>query len=339
MNANRLRRCFQAGCAALGLLLASGAAQAQFEASYNGVLDFSYGRFEPSGLYRDYRVSSNSLTASFVGGTVKYGLDNGWTPGITLETFLRFADLKTGRNDNDPLLSRNAFVFLNSNYGLVRVGRLQTFLFDTTNRFNAMGNSVPFSPAIRHIFASGNLEGVQGDFYWNQAIAYSSPNLEGVTFNVMAGRGKRDNEGDLSAANVVWSRGLFALALSVQNVHINDGIEDPTDERTWQLGTSYNFGLVRVFGLHTQTRDRGLAVRSKITSAGLSFPLGPGTVLAQAGYTTATGLAVDRRHTSMSAGYTYAYDSETDLYVLGMDDRVRGQTKGGSLAAGVRLRF
>ena len=343
MSANK-RVDWGRGVAVLATGLASCAAHAQFEATYQGVLDFSYGRFEPSGFYREHRFNSNSLTASFVSGTVKYGLDNGWTPGITLETFVRLQDMQTGRNQDDPLLSRNAFAFLNGPYGLVRVGRLQTFLFDTTTRFNALGNSVPFSPAIRHLFGSGTVQGVNRDFYWNQALSYTSPRIEegalqGLTVNVMAARGESNDDGDLAAANVVWSRGLLAVALSVQNVHVNDGIEDETDERAWQLGASYNFGIVRVFGLHTQTRDHGLEVRSKLTSAGLSFPLGPGSVLAQAGYTTAKGPAVDRRHTSVSAAYLYPYDSQTDLYVVGMDDRIRGLTKGRSLAAGVRWRF
>jgi predicted porin len=109
--------------------------------------------------------SSRSTSASFVGVNVKYGLEGRWTPGITLETFIRRQDFRIGRNNDDPYLSRNAFISLASNYGSVRIGRLQTYLFDSTTRFNAMGNSVAFSPAIRHVFASGNLESVQGDFY------------------------------------------------------------------------------------------------------------------------------------------------------------------------------
>jgi hypothetical protein len=62
-------------------------------------------------------------------------------------------------------------------------------------------------------------------------------------------------------------------------------------------------------------------------------------VLAQIGYTTATGPAVDRKHTSTSLGYVYPYDSRTDLYVLGMDDRIKGQTNGLTAATGVRFRF
>jgi predicted porin len=324
---------------AASLCGAAFAAQAQTEFTPYGNLDWSYGRFEPSGLFREHRVNSNSLSATFVGANLKRGFDDGWTLGANIETFLRFQDLKTGRRDSDPPLSRNAFVSLASNYGTVRVGRLQTYLFDTTTRFNAFGNSFAASPAIRHIFGAGNIEGVQGDFYWNRAVSYTTPNWEGVTGNLMLARGGNGVEGDYAAGNVVISRGLLAVAISAQKVHINDGIAEPTDETTFQLGATYNFGLARVFGLYTQTQDRGLDVRSRIASAGVTVPLGPGSVLAQIGHTTATGAAVDRKHTSTSLGYVYPYDSRIDLYVLGMDDRIKGQTNGLTAAGGVRFRF
>ena len=330
---------------ACGLTLGLGAslhgtAHAQADLLYYGVLDFSYGRFEASGAEAVHRFNSNSLTASHVGARASYGLDGGWTPGIQLESFIRFQDFKLGRNDDDPILSRNAFVFLsNPRFGSLRVGRLQTLLFDTTNRFNAMGNSVAFSPAIRHIFASGDLEGVQGDFYWNRAAGYVTPNFEGVTGSLMYALGPTDERSDLAGANILVSRGLFAAALSAQRVHVNDGIADPTDEQTWQLGATYNFGWARVFGLYTRTDDKGLDVRSNIYSGGAAMPLGPGTLQFQAGLTKAAGTAVDRKHTSISAAYVYAYDSVTDLYVVGMNDRIRGQTEGVSAAIGIRYRF
>jgi len=326
---------------ALGALLATAALAAHAQADYSlyGVADFSYGRFEPSGFEAVHRFNSNSLSASFVGVNASYGFDGGWKPGITLETFVRFQDFKTGRSDNDPALSRKAFASLASDYGTLSVGRLQTLLFDTTVRFNALGNSVAFSPAIRHIFVSGNLEGVQRDFYWNRAAGYVSPNWEGVTGSVMYALGPTDQRSDLAAANIVVSRGLFAAALSMQRVHLNDGINDPTEEQTWQLGATYNFGWARVFGLYTHTDDKGLDVRSNIYSGGASVPLGPGTLQFQAGFTKATGPAVDRKHTSISAAYLYAYDSVTDFYVVGMNDRIRGQTEGVSVAIGARYRF
>jgi predicted porin len=323
-----------------GLLsLAAAGAQAQAELSTQGVLDLSYGRFEPSGFYREHRFNSNSLSASFVGVTGKYGMENGLTVGATVESFLRFQDLSLGRNSNDPFFSRNAFVSLASKYGSIRVGRLQTYLFDTTARFNALGNSVAFSPAIRHVFAAGNLEGVQGDFYWNRAVSYSTPTYEGITGNLMYSQGQNEARGHRAAASLIVSKGLFGAALSVQRVHRDDGIIDPVSENTWQVGATYNFGIVRVFGLYTRTLDRGLEVDSKLASAGFALTAGPGTLQFQAGRARAEGVAVDRKHTSLSAAYLYPYDSVTDIYVVGMDDRVRDQTKGVSLAAGVRYKF
>ena len=327
---------------ALAALLAGTALAANAQADYSvyGVADFSYGRFETAGQVPVHRFNSNSLTATFLGVNAKYGLDGGWTPGITLESFYRFQDFRGGRNNNDPNLSRNAFVSLtNNDYGTLRVGRLQTFLFDATVRFNALGNSVAFSPAVRHVFAGGNLEGVQGDFYWNRGISYQTPNLEGVTVNLMLAKGPSDLRGDYAGGTVVASRGLLSGSVGVQRVHIDDGINDPIEENTWQLGLTYNFGFARVFGQYTHTGDRGLDVRSNIASGGLIAPVGPGNLHLQVAQSTAKGPAVDRKHTSVSAAYLYAYDTEIDLYAVGMDDRVRGLTRGVSFAAGVRYRF
>ncbi len=325
------------------LVVAAGACQAQADYSLYGVLDLSYGRFEPSGQLADNRFNSNSRSASFVGANAKYGLDGGWTPGITLETFLRFQDLDYGRSDADKILSRNAFVSLNSNYGLLRVGRIQSDLFNITTRFNAFGNGIAFSPPVRHLFQSGNLEGVQGDVYWDRAASYTTPRIEalggGFVGNAMYALDSGDNRGDYFGSSLIFSRGLLSVSLAGQRVHVNDGIADETSETTWQAGATYNFGFARVFGQYTHISDRGLDVRSRSSSAGVTVPAGPGDVLFQMAYTTASGPAVERRHTTTSLGYVWAYDSVTDFYLYGSDDRVRRQTRGLSYAFGVRYTF
>lgn len=319
------------------LCAAAGAAQAQADYLLYGVVDLSYGRFEPSGQLPDNRVNSNSLSASFAGLNLKYGFDGGWVVGTTLETFVRFQDGRLGRRNDDPILSRNAFVSVsNTDYGLVRVGRLQSYLFDATIRFNALGNAIAFGPAARHVFLAGNLEGVQGDFYWDRAVSYSTPTLEGVTFNLMH---SKEVDGKLTGGSLVVARGLFAMSLAAQQVRFDDGFSDPTKESAVQLGALYNFGLLRVFGQFTATRDQGLDVRSKIFSTGANLALGPGNVLLQVASTQATGPAVDRKHTSVAGGYQWSYDSVTDIYLLAMDDRVNGQTRGVSAALGLRYKF
>jgi predicted porin len=324
----------------LGLFSLS--AHAQLDYSAYGTLDLSYGRFEPSGFVHEDRFNSNSLSASFVGVNAKYGLDGGWTPGITLETFIRFQDLTYGRNDSDPFFSRNNFVSLaNPDYGLLRVGRLQTYLFETTVKFNAFGNSTGFSPALRQIFLSGNLESVEGDFYWDQALSYSTPRIEGVGLqaNAMYALSHGSKRGDYAGGSVIFSRGLFAASLAGQRVYINNGIDDPTDQTTWQLGTSYNLGFASLFGQYTNIRNDFLSVHSNLYTTGASVPIGPGTVMAQIAYSTSTGPAVDRRHTTTSIGYAYSFDSVTDIYVIGGDDRIKNQTRGVSYAVGLRYLF
>ena len=315
-------------------------ASAQFDHRFYGVLDLSYGRFEPSGAVPDERFNSNSLTASFAGVSASYGFENGWTAGAVLEAFYRFQDMRGGRKDNDPLLSRNAFVSLaHRDWGTLRVGRLQTLMFSTAARFNAFGNSVAFSPSMRHAFAAGNIIGVQEDFYWNQAASYTLPAIDGLTAAVMAARGDRNFTGQHLGATLIVTRGLLAVAASWQRVHIDDGIADPVKEDAWQLAGSYNAGWAQAFTQWTHTRDQGQQLHSNSLSAGVSVPLGPGSVLAQIAVAKASGLAIDRKQTTTSLGYVYPWDSLTDLYLVGMDDRVRGQTRGASLAAGVRLKF
>jgi len=211
-------------------------------------------------------------------------------------------------------------------------------LFDTTSRFNALGNSA-LSPAIRQLFSSGDLEGIQGDFYWDRAIAYTSPTYEGFTANLVYARDKNDAEGNYWGGSVVWAVGLLAIEVSAQDVRVDDGIHDPTKESTWQVGASYNFGYARLFALHSQTNDVGLDVKSNLDSGGTSIPLGPGDLLVQYGLATTTGPAVDRKHSSSSLAYAYSYNSEVDIYAIGMYDTVRGQEAGYSFAAGVRYKF
>ncbi|MEO5883152.1 MAG: porin [Caldimonas sp.] len=327
------------GLAAL-LFLLSFTARAQLDYSAFGTLDLSYGRFENSGAQPRFRFNSNSLSASFVGVKASYGFENGWTTGINLETFLRFQDLDYGRNEEDPFLSRNNFLSLQHNdYGLLRLGRLQSNLFATSIRFNAFGNSTGFSPALRQIFLSGNLESIDGDFYWDRAISYTTPAIEGVQGNLIYALGSGKTRGDYSGGSVVFSRGVLAVSLAAQNVHINNGIDDEVDELTLQVGGAYNFGVARLFGQYTRARDKGNDTTNRTATAGVSVPLGPGNFLAQIARSNGKGPAVDRKHTTTSLGYVYNYDGDTDIYLLGMDERVNNQTRGLSYAAGVRYLF
>ena len=327
------------GLAAL-LFLLSFAARAQLDYSAFGTLDLSYGRFEDSGDDPRHRWNSNSLSASFVGAKASYGFENGWTAGINLETFLRFEDLDYGRNNQDPFLSRNNFLSLQHNdFGLLRIGRMQTNLFETSTRFNAFGNSTGFSPALKQIFLSGNLESIDGDFYWDRVVSYTTPQIENVQGNLMYAQGTRRQPRRLHRQlGGVFARRVRAFVR---------GAERARQQRHRRRGRRADAAARRrlqlrhrpLFGQYTHIDDKGNDIKSKLATVGVSVPLGPGTVLAQIARSTSKGPAVDRKHTTTSLGYVYNYEGIADFYVIGMDDRVSNQTRGVSYAAGVRYQF
>jgi len=92
-------------------------------------------------------------------------------------------------------------------------------------RFNVMVNS-PLSRAARHLVLSGNLESIPARLLLKPGVGYVSANWEGVTASAMRALGYKDKRSDLFGANVIVSCGLFAAALSIQNVHVSDGIND-----------------------------------------------------------------------------------------------------------------
>ena len=239
------------------------------------------------------------------------------------------------------MLSRNNFVSLaNNDYGLLRVGRLQSYLFETTTRFNAFGNSTGFSPALRQIFLSGNIESVQGDFYWDRALSYSTPKIVGLQGSFMYSLGSGNARGDYMGSSIrLHARACSGSRCRRRRCTVNDGIADPTDELTWQLGSTYNLGFASLFAQYTNINDKGIGSLSHLGTAGVSVPLGPGKVLAQIASSTSKGEAIDRRHTTTSVGYVYSYDSVTDFYLIGSDDRIRDQTRGLSYAIGARYLF
>ncbi|RTL30395.1 MAG: porin [Burkholderiales bacterium] len=315
-------------------------AQQQAPTVIYGILDIGFGRYQASGLTRTTEVRSGQMAASRIGFTQKEDLGDGVFAGYTLESFLRLDTGASGRNDTDPFWSREAFVQLGSSkLGSVRMGRMSTPLFDATARFNAFGASPGFSPALRHTFASGVLESVQGDQYWNSSIAYVSPNVEGFSLKAMhAYEPNGANRGN-SSVGLTYSRGLVALAVTAQTVRIDSRQPDGSSEGAWQIAGSYNAGFGRVFALYGQNQDSGFDVASKVMSVGCTIRLWEGNVLAQFAQTNAQGDAIDRQHQTMSLGYDYELSKRQDVYLVMMRDQIRLQPNGLTLATGIRYLF
>lgn len=316
-------------------------AQQQAPTVVYGILDVGFGRYQASGLSQQTEVRSGQMAASRIGFTQKEDLGDGVFAGYTLESFLRLDTGASGRNDSDPFWSREAFVQLGSSkLGTMRLGRMSTPLFDATARFNAFGASPGYSPAVRHTFGSGVLESVQGDQYWNSSIAYVSPNLEGFTLKAIHSYEPNGANRGNSSVGLTYSRGLVALAVTVQTVRIDPRQPDnDSSEGAWQIAGSYNAGFGRVFALYGQNQDTGFDVASKTFSLGCSVRWWEGNVLVQFAQTNAQGDAIDRKHQTLSLGYDYELSKRQDVYVVMMRDQIRRQPNGLTLATGIRYLF
>jgi predicted porin len=322
--------------AALLALSAVGAAQAQSSVTTYGLIDMSFGSNKVPGGITQTTVDSGKLTTSYFGFRGGEDLGGGLSAVFKLEQFLRADTGDQGRFTGDAMWSRNAYVGLSSkDYGTLTLGRNTTPLFVATLAFNAFGDSFGYSPSIRHYFTSGT---VTGDSGWSDSVLYNSPSLGGFKFGLAAATkesaGGTSNGGNWSV-DLGYSGGPLAATLVVQDVK-KDGATPQPDTRTVQFGSSYDFGVAKAFLQVGKVDNQTTGMTWHLTDVGARVPVGAGAVLAQWGrLSPETG---PERNT-LSLGYSHSLSKRTELYAVGMRDKLDGLTTGHSYSVGVRHRF
>lgn len=319
--------------AALLSFCALGAAQAQSSVTVYGLLDLSIGSTKAPGGISQTGVDSGKLTTSYFGFRSSEDLGGGVSAVFKIEQFLRADTGDAGRFGGDALWARNAYVGLSSqDYGTLTLGRNTTPLFVATLAFNAFGDSFGYSPSIRHYFTSGT---VTGDSGWNDSVLYSSPNLGGFRFGLAAAAKEGAGNGGNWSVDLGYAGGPLAAALVVQDVK-KDGAVPLADTRTWQLGGSYDFGAAKAFLQLGEVDNRTTGMNWRVAGVGARVPVGAGAVLAQWGR-LAPETGADRN--TLSLGYSHNLSKRTELYAVGMRDKVDGLSAGSSYSVGVRHRF
>ncbi|KQW42757.1 MULTISPECIES: porin [unclassified Roseateles] len=316
------------------LALAATSAQAQSSVTAFGLIDLSVGTSKAAGSAASLKsADSGKMTTSFIGFRGSEDLGGGLTATFQLESFLRADAGQSGRSATDPFWARNANVGLASKtWGSVKVGRNTNLMFIATLNFNAIGDSFGYSPAIRHIFTSNT---VTGDSGWGDSVVYTSPNFSGFTAAAAVAAGEGAG-GRNVAASGTYTRGPLAGALTYQKVQ-KDGGPTPVDDTTVLMGHgSYDFGIVKLFGQYADASNDTRRIDFKIYQAGASVPIGAGKLLAQYGRISPSSGAGRKTWT---VGYDYWLSKRTDVYLMGMSDKVAGQSAGNSVSLGMRHRF
>jgi len=310
-----------------------------------GLIDASGSRSkEPGGSYR-WQLDSGNLQRSFIGFRGSEDLGGGLRAVFRLESYLRVDTGSAGRNDTDPFWAREASVGLSGAFGTTVLGRTVTPLYLGTINFNPFGESPGFSPSTRQYFGSRGV--VLGDTHWNNSLSYNNnpsdtPLRINVAANVPEEPAGAPGSGHNYGGRVAYIRGPFAVTLAGQRVS-NTPQATPSGfdhQDTVQLGATYDFTLVRVYGQVGRVKTNAdLDEQTILYQIGLAVPIGNSLVLASYGNAHRKSSMLATTDRTGSIGYDYFLSKNTDIYVAAMLETLTFVSSGATFAGGVRMRF
>ncbi len=337
---------------AAAALAGTGAAQAQSSVQLYGLIDASVGQFQTAGSGKFRRLDSGNMSTSYFGFKGSEDLGGGLRANFALESFLLVDSGGASRVPGvDSFWARNAWVGVSGGFGALKLGRTGTPLFVSTLIFNPFGDSFGYSPAIRQYFAAPYGTPVVGDTAWSNAIGYSTPNLGGLSANVLFSLGEHaaTSKGNTIGANVLYFGGPFAFTAAWQNVKSQGalgravsafpGFENQT---AYQVGASFDLGAAKLFAQAGRVNTQAVTdVKTSTVQLGASVPLGAGALLASYGVSSieTAGSTVEPKSKMLTLGYDHKLSKRTDVYAIVMSDKFTGKSSGNTLAFGVRHTF
>ncbi len=347
---------FRVQLRALSLAVASlslaAAAQAQSSVQLYGLIDASVGTFQTAGGKKITRMDSGNMSTSYLGFKGTEDLGGGLRASFALDSFLLVDSGGATRVPGvDAFWARNAWAGVSGGFGSLKFGRMGTPLFVSTLIFNAWGDSFGYSPAIRQYFSAPYGTPVVGDTGWNNAIGYTTPNMGGLSANVLYALGERGatSKGNNLSANVLYFGGPLAFTAAWQSVKTQGTLGRAisafpgfAEQTGWQVAGSYDLKAVKFSVQYGEVETDAVAdVKVKNTHLSASVPIGAGKVLATYGLgkISTQGVSASRESKMFTIGYDYYLSKRTDIYALYMNDKYTALSSGNTLAAGIRHTF
>jgi predicted porin len=326
-----------------------GAAHAQSNVRLYGLSDVFVGQLKNSATGTSNVVDSGGMTTSFWGFSATEDLGGGLRAVMTLESFLRTDNGRTGRFDADGMFTRSSFVGLEGGFGRVTFGRNTTPYFLSTIIYNAFGDSFNFSPAVAHSYLNGYLLNDSG---WNNSVNYTN-RFGPVRVNLLHSLGQErissaanKQAGRASGGNIDFGAGPLSLNLAMQQVEVAGGAPEAITKQTATLlSGAYVIGPARLTGQYQEMKnDTGPAnLKHKSYQLGASIKAGPGSVLASFGNVKTTdnnAATADIKRDTWALGYDYFLSKRTDVYATWFETKVNTTgIKNTAMGVGIRHRF
>ncbi len=333
---------------AMGAALACfGTAHAESSVQLMGLMDAYAGSMRMAGdADRTSVVGSGGMTTSWVGFKGSENLGGGLKANFQLTSFLRADTGEPGRFPGDTFFSRDANVGLSGGFGAITLGRGMSPNFLPTILFNPFGDSFTVSPLVLHanMPAPGMAPTTPADTGWSNQVTYTTPDFHGLQANVhyqfgeQAGSNSKSNVG----LNVLYSAGPLALTGFYERANMTNPTPVVQDRKTdWMLGGTYDFQVAKTYLTYGQGKTDSTDLRGKTFTLGADVPVlsKAGSVKLALARTKQSGNGADLTRTTTSVGYDHFLSKRTDLYAVGMYDKVTDLSSGTSVLVGIRHRF
>ena len=239
--------------AALATLAVS--AQAQSSVTLYGNVDVAVGRFGAPFAESVTAVESSGLTESFFGLKGQEDLGGGLKAVFKLESSLA-VDTGAALGGTGNFFDKNANIGVVGSFGTLTAGRQESLFKQEAIAFNPLGAS-KLSPTALAFGVQGDSIGVQGGS-WSNTVGYVSPNLNGLTVSAQyapkeAAKGDAANyDGALYAVSANYTAGALGLSAVYGQTKPVDGVT--LKDRTYLLGASYDFGVVKAFAQYAKSK-------------------------------------------------------------------------------------
>jgi predicted porin len=361
--------------------LMSGAAFAQSNVTVYGVVDGYYANGKATNTTDDKfsGINGGGLSGSRIGFKGVEDLGGGLKAAFVLEA----GTLDSTANASSQTLAapntvttttngidgwRQAYVGLVGGFGTAVIGRLQTPGYDFAAKYDAHGASI-FSPVGQltdNIGLTISARDALGRL--DNAVAYISPNMGGVTAKVAYAFGEQvKGAGTTSVPATDYDKQQTALALSadydngplsvggvyhdVNNVSGTLVAGARTDLTEWALGAKYNFGMITPFfsyqnaklsvaGANTKTKIWNLGARANVSAAGSVGLAYAKSSQSEGNDDKGTSWGLDYQHnlskrTTVYAGYSTIKSKNGAAYEL---QNLKGSAFGQTVSAGADMK-
>lgn len=297
---------------ALAAVAASGAAMAQSSVTLYGVVDTSVayvkGQESVSGLL------NSGASTSRLGFRGVEDLGNGLKAEFVLEGQID-PDNGTEKGFN---FRRQSTVGLAGEFGQVRLGRALTASYNAVSRYDVFG-TVGLGSTLA--WSGDNTD------YKNRSdnmISYISPKFAGFGVGIDYGFGeKKENRTDRYVGiGATYDNGPLSLGLGYDKANnagdvLGQQAAVDADLKTWQLGGSYDFAVVKLAGFYKETKYKAVAgsdsSKLKSWNLGVSAPVGAAGVV-KAAYNNYKLSNSSAKAQQFSLGYVHNLSKRTALY-------------------------